>query len=40
MTVVGSRPEAGGVVVAREIAKGQTSLILRDKNGEPVWTGR
>jgi hypothetical protein len=40
ITVVGSRPEAGGVLVAREITKGQTSLILRDKNGEPVWTGR
>ena len=40
LTVVGSRPEAGGIVVAREITKGQTSLILRDKAGEPVWTGR
>ena len=40
LTVVGSRPEAGGVVVAREITKGQTSLTLRDKKGEPVWTGR
>jgi hypothetical protein len=26
--------------VAREIMKGQTSLILRDKTGEPIWTGR
>jgi len=40
LTVVGSRPEAGGVVVAREITKGQTSLTVRDKKGEPVWTGR
>jgi len=40
VTVVGSRPEAGGVLVAREVTKGQTSLILRDKTGEPVWTGR
>ena len=40
VTVVGSRPEAGGIVVAREVTKGQTSLILRDKKGEPVWTGR
>jgi len=40
VTVVGSRPEAGAIVVAREITKGQTSLILRDKTGEPVWTGR
>jgi hypothetical protein len=40
ITIVGSRPEAGGLVVAREITKGQTSLILRDKTGEPIWTGR
>ena len=40
ITVVGSRPEEGGVVVAREVTKGQTSLILRDKTGAPVWTGR
>ncbi len=40
VTVVGSRPQGGGVLVAREITRGQTSLILRDKTGEPVWTGR
>jgi hypothetical protein len=41
ITVLGSRPEAGGVVIAREITKGQMSLILRDaKTGEPIWTGR
>ncbi|HSD27092.1 MAG TPA: hypothetical protein VLL75_07280 [Vicinamibacteria bacterium] len=38
LTVEGSRPEGGGIVVAREITKGQTSLILRDKTGAPVWT--
>jgi hypothetical protein len=38
--VTGSRPGGTGVVVAREIQKGQTSLILRDKTGAPVWTGR
>jgi hypothetical protein len=38
ITVEGSRPEAGGILVAREITKGQTSLILRDKTGAPVWT--
>jgi hypothetical protein len=38
LTIVGSRPEAGGVLIAREITKGQTSLILRDKTGAPVWT--
>jgi len=38
LTVDGSRPEAGGIVVAREITKGQVSLRLRDKTGAPVWT--
>jgi hypothetical protein len=38
--VIGSRPGGTGVVVAREVTKGQTSLILRDKTGAPVWTGR
>ena len=38
LTVEGSRPDPTGVVVAREIVKGQTSLILRDKTGAPVWT--
>jgi hypothetical protein len=38
LTVDGSRPEAGGIVVAREITKGQISLRLRDKTGAPVWT--
>jgi hypothetical protein len=40
VTVEGSRPGGGEVLVAREITKGQTSLILRDKTGEPIWTGR
>ena len=38
LTVDGSRPEAGGIVVAREITKGQVSLRLLDKTGAPVWT--
>jgi hypothetical protein len=38
VTVVGSRPDPAGLVVGREITKGQTSLILRDKTGAPVWT--
>ena len=38
LTVDGSRPEAGGILVAREITKGQVSLRLRDKTGAPVWT--
>jgi hypothetical protein len=40
LTIIGSRPGGAGIVVAREITKGQTSLTLRDKNGAPVWTGR
>ena len=40
VAVVGSRPGGTGVVVAREITKGQTSLTLREKNGEPIWVGR
>ncbi len=40
LTVVGSQKKAGDVIVAREITKGQVSLILRDKKGVPVWTGR
>jgi hypothetical protein len=38
--VVGSRPVGSPVMVAREVTKGQISLILRDKKGAPVWTGR
>jgi hypothetical protein len=39
LTVDGSRPEAGGIVIAREITKGQVSLRLRDRTtGAPVWT--
>ncbi len=40
VTVTGSRSGGGEVLVAREVQKGQTSLILRDKDGTPVWTGR
>jgi hypothetical protein len=40
LTVQGSRPKPGDVVVAREITKGQVSLELRDKKGTPTWTGR
>ena len=38
--VVGSRPDPDGVVVAREVTKGQTSLTLREKSGAPIWVGR
>ena len=40
LVVVGSRPRKGAVIVAREITKGQLSLILRDKNGVPNWLPR
>jgi hypothetical protein len=40
LTIIGSRSGGEGIVVAREITKGQTSLTLRDKTGAPVWTGR
>ncbi|HVO11477.1 MAG TPA: hypothetical protein VMX54_12115 [Vicinamibacteria bacterium] len=38
ITVTGSRPGGTGIVLAREITKGQISLIVRDKTGAPVWT--
>ena len=38
--MIGSRPRKGTVIVAREITKGQLSLILRDKNGVPNWLPR
>ena len=36
--VIGSRPGGTGVLVARELSKGQLSLELRDKTGAPNWT--
>ncbi len=38
LTVEGSRPDPTGIVVAREITKGQISLRLRDAKGAPAWT--
>lgn len=40
LSVVGSQPRKGSVIVAREITKGQMGLILRDKNGVPNWASR
>lgn len=37
LTVVGSRPGGAGVVVARELTKGQISLTVRDRAGKPIW---
>jgi hypothetical protein len=40
LSVLGSRRKGGRVIVARELTKGQLSLILRDKTGAPNWVGR
>jgi hypothetical protein len=40
VTVIGSRKTEPPVIVAREIRKGQQSLVLRDKDGVPNWTPR
>jgi hypothetical protein len=38
--IVGSKVESDGkpLILAREVTKGQNTLVLRDKKGEPVWT--
>ena len=40
--VRGSRITAGGspVLIAAEIRRGKTALVLRDRNGRPAWSGR
>ena len=41
LEITGSKVKEGEdktVILAREITKGQNTLVLRDKNGEPVWT--
>ena len=38
LTVNGSRPEGGLIIVAREIVKGTVTLQVRDPEGVPVWT--
>lgn len=40
LAVLGSRAKKGNVVVAREITRGQLSVILRDKKGIPNWLPR
>jgi hypothetical protein len=39
LTIVGSRPSGGPIVVARELKKGNLSLNVRDAKGEPLWLG-
>ena len=39
--IVGSKVKEGEdktIILAREVTKGQNTLILRDKKGDPVWT--
>ncbi len=38
--VIGSKVQDGTqtIILAREIVKGQNTLVLRDKKGEPVWS--
>jgi hypothetical protein len=40
LDVVGSKVDDAGkpLVLAREVVKGNNTLVLRDKKGEPVWT--
>jgi hypothetical protein len=40
LTVLGSRPKGAAVIVAREIRKGQESIVLRDARGVPNWLPR
>ena len=41
-TVTGSRvkQEASDVILARELARGTDTLLLRDEKGKPVWDSR
>ena len=40
LEITGSKvkTDAGEVVLAREIVKGNNTLVIRDKKGEPAWT--
>jgi hypothetical protein len=38
LTVTGSRPGDGSVIVARELVKGEVKLRVRDEEGVPIWT--
>ena len=39
LTVTGSRPGGGKVLIARELKRGTVTLQLRDEKGVPIWTG-
>ena len=38
LTVTGSRPGDGSILVARELVKGTVKLQVRDPKGVPIWT--
>ncbi len=40
LQITGAKVKAGekDIVLAREIVRGNTTLVLRDKQGAPVWT--
>ena len=40
LDIVGSKVDNNGtpLILAREVVKGNNTLVLRDKKGEPVWT--
>jgi len=40
LEIIGSKvkTDAGEIVLAREIVKGNNTLVIRDKKGEPAWT--
>jgi hypothetical protein len=40
LTVIGSLKKDPPVIVARELRKGQLSLVLRDEKGVPNWSPR
>jgi hypothetical protein len=37
LTITGSRPAAGPIIIAREIVKGTVKLQVRDAEGVPIW---
>ena len=41
LEITGSLVKMGGAeaVIAREVKKGSETLVLRDKNGKPLWSG-
>ena len=38
LTVTGSRPGDGAIIIARELEKGTVKLRVRDAEGVPIWT--